>query len=151
MSEDKLDCYIVPSTPMPMLLPIECIAEVIAKPEIESLEKAPANWMRGHVNWNNQRLPVMSYAALHDASLDESKKRKARLVVLNPVPDAVRKAYSAFICYGDVQQVSVDASIIFGEVPDDVDRRYVDAVVKVGKQDFIVPKLTAIAVAFSYF
>ncbi len=151
MSKDSLDCYIVPGVPLPLLLPIECIAEVIAKPEIEALGGTPANWMKGYVNWNNQRLPVLSFSALHDSSLDESKKRKPRLVVLNPIPEAVRKAYTGILCYGEVEQVSVDPSMVFAESPDDVDRRYIEAVIKIGKKDYIVPKLSALSVAFSYF
>jgi len=50
MSEQKLDCYILPSTPKPLLIPQECVAEVVAKPVIEKLGSAPASWMQGHVN-----------------------------------------------------------------------------------------------------
>lgn len=151
MSKQTLDCYILPSKPLPLILPTECIAEVVAKPEIEALADAPASWMRGHVNWQTQRLPVLSYGGLHDLSLDESKKRKPHLVVLNPIPNAARKAYSAMICYGDIKQVTVEPDMSFEQLPKGVDRRYVEAVVKIGKQNFIVPKLSALGVAFTYF
>ncbi len=144
------------------MLPIECVAEVVAKPVIEGLESAPAQWMQGHVNWRNQRLPVMDFGGLHAfATPTDSNKEKAKkeeketgnelLVVLNPIPGAARKAYSALLCHGDVQQVSIEPNLSFADAPDGVDRRYVDAVIEIDEQAFIVPKLTAIAVAFSYF
>ena len=82
---------------MPLLLPVETIAEVVAKPQIEALQNAPASWMKGHVNWRNQRLPVLSYAGLHDSKLkDKSTKAKdSLLVVLNPIPNAARKTTPA--------------------------------------------------------
>lgn len=135
---------------------------MVAKPLIEGLESAPAQWMQGHVNWRNQRLPVMDFGGLHtfaasaDGKKDKSdKKTKASsdelLVVLNPIPGAARKAYSALLCRGDVQQVSLEPNLNFTDLPEGVDKRYVEAVIEIDQQTFIVPKLTAIAVAFSYF
>jgi len=151
MSTQTLDCYIVPSSPKPLLLPIECVAEVVAKPVVEALESAPAGWMRGHVNWRNQRLPVLSFSGLLDSNIDESQKLNPILVVLNPIPNAARKAYSAMLCYGDVEKIAVEPNLEFGDSPSGGDRRYVEAVIKVGDSDFIVPRLTALGVAFSYF
>lgn len=153
MSTQTLDCYILPSARMPLLLPVETISEVVAKPEIEMLAKAPASWMKGHVNWRNQRLPVLSYAGLHDAkSTDKSPSAKdALLVVLNPIPNAARKTYSGLFCHGEVKRITVEPNLEFGEIPENMDKRYVEAVVKIGNTEFIVPKLVALGVAFSYF
>lgn len=134
-----------------MLLPKECIASVVAKPEIESIIDAPASWMQGHVNWENQRLPVLSFGALHDADLDESKKSKPHLVILNPIPNAARKTYSGLICYGDIQEITLQPNLEFADTPESIDKRYIDAVIKIGETDFMVPKLAALGVAFSYF
>lgn len=151
MADKKLQCYVIPSQPLPLLLPIECVAEIVSKPDIVARKDAPVNWMRGQVNWKNQLVSVMSYAALHDAKLDESKKRKPHLVVLNPIPDAVRKTYTSLICYGDIQELTIDRTAIYQEMPDKLDRRYVEAVVGIGDDSFVIPKLDALGVAFSYF
>ncbi len=160
MSSQTLDCYILPTAPRPLLLPLECVAEVVAKPIIEGLETAPAKWMQGHVNWRNQRLPVMDFGGLHAFAAGKTNEQEASdeeadndelLVVLNPIPGAARKAYSALLCRGVVQQISVEPNLSFADTPDGVDKRYVDAIIDIEGQSFIVPKLTAIAVAFSYF
>jgi len=134
-----------------MILPVESVAEIAEKPEIEVLNNAPAKWMNGHVNWQNQRIPVLSYSVLQDSSLDESRKRKPHLVVLNPIPHAARKAYSGLMCYGDIQQITVEPNMEFADEEGKIDRRYVDGVIRIGKKEFIVPKLAALGVAFSYF
>ena len=75
----------------------------------------------------------------------------AYLVVLNPVAEAARKAFSALLCYGDVEQISVGHNAITISTPDFIDRRYVEAVIDIDGRQCIVPKLSAISVAFSYF
>ena len=156
MSTDVIDCYVIPAEPMPLLLPTDCIAEIVKGPEIEPLEKDSANWMMGHTTWNNQRLSIISFNALLDSTLDESGKSKSaknesQLVVLNPIPGAIRKAYSAVICFGDVQQVAIEPDAVMADLPDGADKRYVEGSVKVSEQQYLVPRLTALAVAFSYF
>jgi len=134
-----------------MILPVESVSEVVAKPQIDALESAPAKWMQGHVNWRNQRIPVLSYAGLHDPELDETGAAKPILVVLNPIPNAARKSYSGLLCYGDVKRISVEPSMVFADLPDGMDKRYVEAVIRVGDKEFAVPKLVALGVALSYF
>ena len=150
MSNAKIECYVIPSLPLPILLPVECIAEVVKKPVIEPLSKAPASWMKGHVNWQNQRLPLMSYESLLDADLKQTNTKKVSLVVLNAIPDAARKAYSGLLCYGTVEKISVDNKIEFVEPTQELDKRYVESVVRVAEKDYIIPKLTSLAVAFTY-
>lgn len=145
-----VECYVIPSTPMPMLVPLECVAEIVAKPEITALKESPANWMRGHVVWQNQRLSAISFASLVKNDVDESKKRNPHMVVLNPIPNAARMSYAGLICYGKIQQIKVDEKASFGEVSDDMDRRYVEKVVKIKKKNYVIPKLSALAVAFTY-
>jgi len=153
MSTQTLDCYILPSAHTPLLLPVETVSEVVAKPEIEMLENAPASWMKGHVNWRTQRLPVLSYDGLHDAKHKDKNANAADalLVVLNPIPNAARKTYSGLFCHGEVKRITVEPNMEFSDVSDHMDKRYVEAIVKIGETEFVVPKLVALGVAFSYF
>lgn len=150
-NENVVQCYLLPSAPMPIVLPVECIAEIVAKPKIEKLDSASANWMKGHTRWRNQRIPVLSFAALNDPELDESRKRKPHLVVLNPVPSAARKAYTGLLCYGNINQIDITPSAAITDIPESVDKRYVEAALKFEKKTMMVPKLPAVSVAFSYF
>jgi len=153
MSNDNLECYVVPAMPLPILLPVNCVAEVVKKPSIQNLESAAAEWMKGHANWQNQTLPVLSYTALLQSELSktESKSKKQKnLIVLNAIPGAARKAYSALLCFGQIKRVKVDSSVDYVESAEDIDKRYVEAVVRFKKKDYIIPKLASLAVAFTY-
>ena len=151
MANNSIDLYVLPALPMPLVLPVECIAAVVDDPELQSMTAAQTNWMKGYVIWQNQHVPVISYSALLRPDQDESNIENAHLVVLNPIPDAARKAFSGLLCFGDVTQQSVQTDIEYDELPKDADRRYIDAVVKIDGQRYIIPKLTALGVAFSYF
>lgn len=151
MPKETISCYVFPALPAPLLLPVECIAAVVTNPKIVPLKQSTTNWMHGHITWENQRVPVLSYSGLHDSSLNETKKTKPQVVVLNPIPDATRKAFAGLLCFGAIKQVNIDPTAINGELPEGMDRRYVDAVIMKGKKQYIIPKLSALGVAFTYF
>ena len=153
MAKETLACYILPTLPLPLLLPRDCVAQVVSEPQLQYLDNPPASWMKGHVNWRNQRLPVLSYPSLHDAKFKDKSvsAEDALLVVLNPIPNAARKTYAGLFCHGEVKRITVEPSLEFGEMPENADKRYVEAVVKIGGSEFLVPKLVALGVAFSYF
>ena len=151
MSDKEINCYIIPSVPMPILLPLECIAEIVAKPAVEPLNDAAESWMKGHVNWRNQHLPVISFSSLQDSSVDESFEKKPNLVVLNPIAQSSRKRYSGLICYGDIEQVVIDNTLVYAHHDEDVDRTYIDAIVTLEKQDLLVPKLGVLGDVYSKF
>ena len=151
MENKSVICYAIPSLPHPLLLPVESVAAVLENPQIEVMEEAPAKWMRGHVVWNNQRLPILSYANLHDEDYDDSQQANPNMVVLNPILHAARKAYSGLLCHGELKQISVDDGANYCEFPDNIDKRYIEAVIEHKSINYIIPKLAALEVAFSYF
>lgn len=146
-----MECYRIPTSPLPLLLPKESVADVLSDAPIEPFSEHRASWMKGHVIWNNQRLPIMSYAHLHNLDLQDENPAHPTLAVLNPVPDAVRKAYSCLVSDGPMELLEIDESIMSVDLPSGLDRRYIEAVVRWQEQDYIVPRLNALAVAFSYF
>ena len=146
-----LQCYLIPCLPLPLLLPFECVAEIVEGPEIEALEKGAAPWMIGHTDWQSQRIPVMSYSALQNAEFDPENRTDQFLVVLKPVPSAARKAFSGLICDGRINQIEVDQNVAMEKASVSVDNRYVEAVVSIAGEQYVIPKLSAISVAFSYF
>lgn len=150
MTDKTIECCVIPSTPVPLVLPKESIAEVINTPTIEVLEDARAGWMKGYVNWQNQRLQVMSYAALQDPNIKETTQNST-VIVLNPIPGAARKAYCALICSGDTETISVDESCVAVPTPKGLDKRYIESTMEFKGMTYVVPRLSAISVAFSYF
>ena len=151
MNDKNVTCYILPSLPLPALIPVECVADVVERPTIEWLESAQAKWMKGHAGWQSQRLPVMSFTALLNNELDKKLiAENTHLIVLNAVPDASIKSYTSLLCYGEIKKVQIDDTVDYVEIEEEIDDRYIEGVVRFDGQDYIVPKLSAIAVAFTY-
>jgi hypothetical protein len=150
--KNAVECYVVPNQPYPVLLPVECVASLVSDLSVEPLTTQNASWMLGYVEWQAQRVPVMSYQALSSPDLNElDPPPTGSLVILNLIPGSVRKEYSGLLCHADVTRISVDETVSYKqEMPDGLDKRYVAAVVEVQGQIFIIPKLTALDVAFSY-
>ena len=151
MAKETLACYVLPTLPLPLLLPRDCVAEVVSEPQLQYLDNAPASWMKANLVWQNQHLPVISYSLLVDANAVESEDLSLSVAVLNPIPDAARKAFAGIVCRGTVEAVTVEEDIEYVNLPEGVDRRYVEAVVKIADQQYIIPKLAALGVALSYF
>lgn len=145
-----MQCYQIPSEPCPLLLPSECVGDVVVNPIIDS-EPDSAPWMKGYSDWNGQRIPVISFSLLQNTKLQEDTEQAASLVVLNPITDAAQKRSTALVCYGEVSQVTVDTSLCYTGLPEGVDRRYVAASIMLNPEaTVIVPKLLALSVAFGY-
>ena len=94
---------------------------------------------------------VMYYPALHEPSLDVADSADPHLVVLNPIPGAARKVYTSLVCDGEIEEIEIDGSAVFEEVPEGLDKRYIEAIVMLDEVKYLVPKLDALGVAFSYF
>lgn len=151
MAQETLACYVLPTLPLPLLLPRDCVAAVVTEPQLQYLDNAPVSWMKANLVWENQQLPVVSYSLLVDANAVESEDLSLSVAVLNPIPDAARKAFSGITCRGKVDAITVSEDVEFAALPEGADRRYIEAVVKIADQHYIIPKLAALGVALSYF
>lgn len=152
MSETKnntLSCYIIPGQDFDCIIPQSCVADVVVQPEITRLEKASAGWIIGHSLWQHQRLSVLQLDKLLNAKLDTSVKRPM-LAILTPIAGSARLVYSALLCDGDVKQIDIDSSATFIDTPEGLDRRYIEKAVEFQGETYLIPKLPALAVAFSY-
>lgn len=147
-----MDCYQIPALPLPLLLPVECVADIVEAPTVTALKEARADWMVGSLVWENQRVSLLSFSALCSPTVEQTDTEQVgSIVVLNPVPGAARQSYSGLACYSSVSKVVVNEQMEFVDMPDEVDRRYAEAAVSFDDQTYIIPKLSALAVAFSYF
>lgn len=146
---NSLSCYIIPGQDFDCIIPQSCVADVVAQPEVMRLEKASAGWIVGHCLWQHQRLSVLQLDKLLNAKQD-SEVKNAMLVVLTPIADSARLVYSSLLCDGDVKQIEIDSTAVFTDTPEGLDRRYVEKAVLFQDETYIIPKLPALAVAFSY-
>lgn len=147
-SRDPVHCMLLPTEPVALLLPSACIAEVIASPEIQETEGA-STWMAGYTAWRDQRIVVLSWEALHPGTLPQ-KERRARVVVMNPMPETVGSGFWAILCYGDIQPVAIHTHVSSGETPRELDGRYVAMSVLLGEDVVVIPDMRALGLVLTY-
>ena len=147
-SENPVHCMLLPTEPVALLMPSACIAEVIASPEILAKE-GTSTWMAGHTQWRGQRIAVMSWEALHPGTLPE-EGRRARVVVMNPMPDSVGSGFWAILCYGEIQPVAIHAHTASCDPPNELDDRYVAMTVLLGEDLAVIPDMKALGLVLTY-
>lgn len=147
-SAEPVHCMLLPTEPVPLLLPSACIAEVIASPEIHQTE-GTSTWTAGHTEWRGQRIAVLSWEALHPGTLPE-KERRARVVVMNPMPDLTGSGFWAILCHGEIQPVAIHPHTASSDLPPELDGRYVAMTVIFGEDIAVIPDMQALSLVLNY-
>ncbi|MEO0367908.1 MAG: hypothetical protein AAF197_03875 [Pseudomonadota bacterium] len=146
----SLNCLKLPGYPAPLLLPNECIAETISEPDLSSIKVGNAIWMRGYVPWNGDEIPLMSFDYLANSDFEEPEA-KPIIAILNPIPKTARRTYGALLCFGESEQVVVEPETETTNIPNELDRRYCEMAINHDNTICVIPKLSALGVAFGYF
>lgn len=148
-TDNKVQCLLIPSEPADVVLPAVSVVEVVADPVCEKVPAEWPAWRMGYAEWRNQRISIISFESLHTGKPQEQTS-KAKLVVLNPTVDSIRKSYTGLICHGDVRPVVIDDTVAPMAIPDGLDKRYVSMAFKIDKKQAIIPDLKALGVVFAY-
>ena len=150
MSETTLICYKIDAEPFSLILPSECIVEVVSDPVITTDASQKAPWMAGYLTWNSQEIPLLCFENLLVADFERPDSPPV-VTILNPIPKAARKTYGALLSFGEVQKIEVASDVDDVVNPQEIDRRYVEAALALDGSICIVPRLAALGVAFSYY
>ena len=150
MSDTSLTCYKIDAEPFSLILPSECVAEIVAEPIITADSSHKAPWMAGYLTWNSQEIPLLCFENLLVADFERPEGRLI-VTILNPIPKAARKTYGALLSFGEVQQITIPSDVEDVASPQEIDRRHVEAALAVNGSICIVPRLAALGVAFSYY
>ena len=92
----------------------------------------------------------MCFEQLIDAEF-ERPDIPPKALVLSPIPKAARQGHSAILFFGNVQSIEIGNTIEDVAIPAAFDRRYGEAAFEMEGQTLVVPKLSALGVAFAYF
>ena len=147
---ESLECLRIPTATAPIILPSACVAQTLDAFEHIEDSRLQAKWMLGYLNWNDSEIPLISFDALLNADFTAPDTTPSA-VVLNPIPKSPRKSFGSLICYGEIEPLNVDLSVVMAELPASIDRRYCEAAIGFNGEVLIVPKLAALGVALSYF
>ena len=114
MSAEPKELYslLIPLRNERLLVPRMCVAEVIAFADAaRSRDDAAPDWYLGAIEWNNRRLPVVSFDG---QSGEERKARRARtrVVVFHAITPELKGGYYGILTQGFPQLVRVNADVL---------------------------------------
>ena len=114
MSAEPRELYslLIPLKSERLLVPRMCVAEVIAFADAaRSRDDAAPDWYLGAVEWNNRRLPVVSFDSQRG---EERKARRARtrVVVFHAITQELKGGFYGILTQGFPQLVRVNADVL---------------------------------------
>jgi chemotaxis signal transduction protein len=148
MTDKTLDCIVLPADPAPFILPKACVAEAVPGDNIESISGKKVEWMVGHVDWNNQRLPIIDLQALIYS--EKTPEDQIWIAILNPIANAARRSYTAVICPGEPQDIEIASQLDYSDSEISADKRYIERTLSWQDKDYVLPRLSSLSVAFTY-
>jgi chemosensory pili system protein ChpC len=95
-----------------LLVPRMCVAEVIAFADAaRTRDEAAPHWFLGSIEWNNRRVPVVSFDG---TAADErrAKRSRARVVVFHALTPELKGGYYGILTQGFPQLVRVNPDVL---------------------------------------
>jgi chemosensory pili system protein ChpC len=114
MSAEPKELYslLIPLQTERLLVPRMCVAEVIAFADAaKSRDDAAPDWYLGSIEWNNRRLPVVSFDGQRGDER-KSKRTRTRVVVFHAITDAIKGGFYGILTQGFPQLVRVNADVL---------------------------------------
>jgi chemosensory pili system protein ChpC len=114
MSVEPKELYslLIPLRTERLLVPRMCVAEVIAFADAaKTRDDAAPDWFLGAIEWNNRRLPIVSFDGQRGDER-KSKRSRTRVVVFHAITDAVKGGYYGILTQGFPQLVRVNGDVL---------------------------------------
>jgi len=114
VSADPKELYslLIPLRTERLLVPRMCVAEVIAFADAaRSRDDAAPDWYLGAIEWNNRRLPVVSFDN-QSGEERKSKRSRTRVVVFHAITQELKGGYYGILTQGFPQLVRVNADVL---------------------------------------
>ncbi len=108
----ELYSLLIPLRGERLLVPRMCVAEVIAFAEATRNREAELpDWYLGTIEWNNRRVPVVSFDG-PAAEERKSKRNRTRVVVFHAITHELRGGYYGILTQGFPQLVRVNPDVL---------------------------------------
>lgn len=108
----ELYSLLIPLRNERLLVPRMCVAEVIAFADAaRSRDDAAPDWYLGSIEWNNRRVPVVSFDG---AGGDDrrTKRNRTRVVVFHALTQDLKGGYYGILTQGFPQLVRVNPDVL---------------------------------------
>jgi chemosensory pili system protein ChpC len=108
----ELYSLLIPLQNERLLVPRMCVAELIAFADAaRTRDDTAPEWYLGAIEWNNRRLPVVSFDGPR-ADERKSKRNRARVVVFHALTQELKGGYYGILTQGFPQLVRVNADVL---------------------------------------
>ncbi len=116
LREQALYSLLVPLERMRLIVPRDCVAEVVGWQAAPGGAVADPSrpWLAGELEWDGRRVPVLSFERLCGIDLDLPRQR-ARVVVMRCLGKTFPPGYFGVITAGFPQIVRVSADVLVPE------------------------------------
>ncbi len=114
MSAEPKELYslLIPLRSERLLVPRMCVAEVIAFSDAaRSRDDAAPDWYLGAIEWNNRRVPVVSFDGPRGEER-KSKRARTRVVVFHAITQELKGGYYGILTQGFPQLVRINADVL---------------------------------------
>jgi chemosensory pili system protein ChpC len=114
VSADPKELYslLIPLRSERLLVPRMCVAEVIAFADAaRSRDDAAPDWYLGAIEWNNRRLPVVTFDT-QSGDERKSKRTRTRVVVFHAITQELKGGYYGILTQGFPQLVRVNGDVL---------------------------------------
>ena len=114
MGPDHKELYslLIPLQNERLLVPRMCVAEVIAFADTaRSRDDAAPEWFLGAIEWNNRRVPVVSFD-IGKGEERKSKRSRTRVVVFHAITQELKGGYYGILTQGFPQLVRVNPDVL---------------------------------------
>ena len=114
MSVEPKELYslLIPLRTERLLVPRMCVAEVIAFADAaKTRDDAAPDWFLGAIEWNNRRLPIVSFDGQRGDER-KSKRNRTRVVVFHAITDAIKGGYYGILTQGFSQLERVNGDVL---------------------------------------
>jgi chemosensory pili system protein ChpC len=108
----ELYSLLIPLQSERLLVPRMCVAEVIAFADTaRSKDDTAPEWYLGAIEWNNRRLPVVSFDGQRGEER-KSKRSRTRVVVFHAITPELKTGFYGMLTQGFPQLVRVNADVL---------------------------------------
>ena len=112
MDSKELYSLLIPLRNERLLVPRMCVAEVIAFADAaKSRDDAAPEWYLGAIEWNNRRLPVVTFDS-QGGEERKSKRSRTRVVVFHAITQELKSGFYGILTQGFPQLVRVNADVL---------------------------------------
>ena len=112
---EEVQCVVIPLQDARLLLPNECVAEILPWRRIKPLQAVPS-WCLGILGWRGETIPVVRFEVLNEHEDARSEEGRC-IVVMNRAKLPIGPSFYAFAAEGLPRLMQVNSDDMAGSEP----------------------------------